>query len=195
MATVNTGAVLAKVQTFMDSKKGRQLMSEAVDKIILGNISVASKQGSGSNNVTAAAQEFINVLQKEIQNSVGLNYASGQIGQEAAAVFSNLEFGSPKKVEECIYNIPIYFIGNLHRDSVYKEGYPEGVENIIALLNAGYHADNYVIGNWHRKQIRTVKDRTGAHFIDNAVRVFMDGYATQYNVVDILINDQYTRMG
>ena len=36
----------------------------------------------------------------------------------------------------------------IHRDSLYEEGYPEGIQDIVGLLSTGYRAKNYVYGLW-----------------------------------------------
>lgn len=36
----------------------------------------------------------------------------------------------------------------IHRDSLYEDGYPDGIEDIVGLLTTGYSAKNYVYGLW-----------------------------------------------
>lgn len=44
------------------------------------------------------------------------------------------------------YEIPLFFHGDLHRDSLENDLGYDGIENIVALFNNGYHAKNYVYG-------------------------------------------------
>lgn len=75
-----------------------------------------------------------------------------------------------------------FFPEMISRPSLYpvdKNGMPtkyaDGVDNIIALLNKGYHAQDYVYGEWPTgsgRRIRSMKDRAGLWFIQNAVEKF-----------------------
>lgn len=68
--------------------------------------------------------------------------------------------------------------GSLQRPSLYKKGYPDGVENIVLLFTHGYHAKNYVYGKWSYKRfsthkpIRSRKDRKPNDFLQRAVEEF-----------------------
>jgi hypothetical protein len=107
--------------------------------------------------------------------------------------------------------VPLYFDGNLHRDSLlattnyekYSGEYGaytgEGIDNIVALFNNGYHASTSVYGYWqghnpsgaarkrdHRGKpgawVQSRKDRTPLRFIQQAVDDFNGCYGSQYNV-------------
>ena len=77
----------------------------------------------------------------------------------------------------------------------------------MALLNNGYHAKDYVYGDWDGHSptgeskfdgrsidtsayIRSRKDREGLQFIQQAVRDFNGNYGADYNVTAIA-SDQY----
>lgn len=68
--------------------------------------------------------------------------------------------------------------GSLQRDSLYKKGYPEGIENIILLFAHGYHAKDYAYGVWKYggyssgHSIRSRKDREPNNFLQDAVEEF-----------------------
>lgn len=65
------------------------------------------------------------------------------------------------------------------RDSLYPEGYPDGAEDIVALMNHGYSARGVVYGYWPKagKQIRSLQSRNGAYFIQQAASWFNQKYA------------------
>lgn len=70
----------------------------------------------------------------------------------------------------------------LDRPSLKPEWFPEGVYNIVALLNKGYHAANYVRGEWHGQSVRSLKDRAGLWYIQTAVEKFNSLYGAETNV-------------
>lgn len=84
---------------------------------------------------------------------------------------------------------------DVSRPALYPEKYPDGAYNIVALLNRGYHAKDHVYGKWKHGQdqqgsgvyIRSLKDRAGAWYIQNAVENFnsMYGAVTKVNFDDI----------
>lgn len=98
----------------------------------------------------------------------------------------------------------VYFEDNLRRESLDDgiNGYTgEGIDNIVALFNNGYHASDYVYGWWDGHQatastlfrsgsdikanyawVRSQKDREGLHFIQQAVDDFNGNYGAEYHV-------------
>lgn len=64
----------------------------------------------------------------------------------------------------------------LHRDSLYQEGYPNGVDNILSLLVHGYTAKDYVYGYCEKagKVIRSFKHRDKSEFLQQAIDEFND---------------------
>lgn len=74
----------------------------------------------------------------------------------------------------------------MRRSSLYPEGYPEGADNIVALMNHGYRAKNYVYGAWDGaggKRIRSRLERPGLHFLDAAVEEFNQQFAGQARAI------------
>ena len=54
----------------------------------------------------------------------------------------------------------------------------DGVDNIVRLLNNGYHAKCYVYGYWESKGIYTysLKDREPLHFMQDAINEYNNRY-------------------
>lgn len=114
------------------------------------------------------------------------------------------------------YEVPLWFGGDLHRDSLENDlgGYGrveyEGVDNIVAVFNNGYHARNYVYGWWNHHRptgaamafslhtddfawVRSKKDREALRFIQQAINDFNGNYGTEYNVIEIVPADIYEK--
>ena len=68
--------------------------------------------------------------------------------------------------------------GSLRRDSLYKKGYPDGLENIVLLFAHGYQAGNHAYGVWKYgsftsgRPIRSRTDREPNGFLKDAVDEF-----------------------
>ena len=112
------------------------------------------------------AEEFIKILRQEIALA-GFEY--GEYLYWSDAGYNN---ATGK------YEIHVNFKDDaLHRESLYPKKYPGGVNNIVALMNAGYHADNYVYGTMpDGRRGRSLKDRHGEFFIQAAVERFNSTY-------------------
>ena len=92
--------------------------------------------------------------------------------------------------------VDIYFGGDTHRDSLMPERYG-GVDNIIALINNGYSENENigkVSGTWHSIRIHGLTERTGLHFMQEAVDTFNARYQDKYNVTAI-VGDAYEGNG
>lgn len=62
--------------------------------------------------------------------------------------------------------------GVLHRESLYSEGYPDGLGNVVLLFARGYHARDYVYGSGESNSMRSKKDRAPNNFLYDAVSDF-----------------------
>lgn len=100
------------------------------------------------------------------------------------------------------YEIHLSFSGDLHRDSLDNDLGYEGVDNIVALFNNGYHAKNFVYGWWdgHKATgdgvlrsgvdtdfayVRSKKEREALRFIQQAVMDFNASYGAEYGVTAV----------
>lgn len=106
----------------------------------------------------------------------------------------------------------VWFGGDLSRNSLDPDTYSEGIDNIIALLNNGYDAQNYVYGYWDDHEpawtdersgtfdlrsidsaawIRSRKNRPPLHFIQQAIDDFNGNYSSEYNVTAVAADIYY----
>lgn len=141
-----------------------------------------------------AAAKFIEVLRNEIRSLEATSgFADGKLGATAVEALSQLDHGTPYKVGKYKYEIPVWFENGLRRDSLCPDEY-DGIDNIAALLNSGYDAGHVVYGIWlHHSpfNIPSLQHRSGAHFIENAIRDYMGNYASDYGVTNIEVDDIY----
>lgn len=200
MANINIDSIMRKVNAYGRSVNGKLRMKERIEKYAADGV---NKTAAGDKVITEtemykAAARLISVLQS--------NARSYDLPASVMRHFDSLHSSDIYKLPDGTSVIYIYFGGDLHRDSLYSEGY-DGVDNIVALLNNGYHAKNYVYGWWERHSpsgdngyrsggfdqtdawIRSRKDRTGLGFIQQAVQDFNGNYGADYNVTAIASDD------
>lgn len=203
MASIDWNRILGKAEKLIESPPIKKKRDEIVKGILLGKITIGFGDGSGSlKTVEEAADKFIQVLHSEISSHVGEPYEVGGISGLAQDVMDEVDYGKPYCVGDKYY-IDIYFTNELSRQSLRPKEY-DGIDNIVALLNSGYDAIDYVYGFWidhtgqvssdmegNPKKIFSLKSRGGAHFMEQAIIDFMGNYATEYNVTKIELSDEY----
>lgn len=129
--------------------------------------------------IKEAADIFISILKAQIDSS-GLK-------SDVAEEINSLERdSSPTKIKEDKYSIGIGFSGDMTRPSLNPS---DELHHLAFLLNDGFGYTRHAVrGIWHGEMIVGLRERTGAQFIENAIKEFMDGYAEQYGVIDIVVN-------
>jgi len=196
MSTINMKSILDKAKACTASAKFQKQIEAKTDEIVLtgGGKGLAGKAIT-IGGASMAAAKFIEVLQNEIRDlEASSGFAEGKLGHTAVSALEKLEHGSPRKIGKNKYQIEVWFSGNLHRASLAPDEY-DGIDNIAALLNKGYTANQPVYGVWMGHSgsfnIASLPQRSGAQFIQNAVRNYMANYANEYGVLDIKIDDIY----
>ena len=194
MATINMDSILAKARQCVNKPSIKNKIETTVDKHIMNDSGGIKGRKVTFTGMKEAAIKFIDILKNEISNlEASSNFEDGALGSSAVSALSKLEYGTPKKVGTNRYEIEVWFSEDLSRPSLSPSLY-DGVENIAALLNTGYSASHSVYGIWEGhsdEKIPSLKNRSGAHFIDNAVQNFMASYANEYGVLDIEIDEIY----
>ena len=196
MASIDFSRILDKAKKYTETGKSKKEKDKIVAGALLGRITL----GAGSNlrdnieNASSAADKFIVVLRNEIGNHIGSDYSKGQFSELARDVLDDITHSAPYSDGDKVY-VDIMFTDDRHRDSL-DPSY-EGIDNIIALLNNGYNANGAVFGDWidhnnvEHEDAWSVRRRGGAHFIEQAVTDFWGNYATDYNVIDIKVAEEY----
>ena len=192
MASINMASIMSKVGAYSRTANGKLKMKECIQNY---KNSGKKKTEAGDKLITetdmyTAAAKMISVLQ-----STARSYS---LPASVLQHFDSLQASSIYEMPDGSAIIYIYFGGDLHRNSLYPDGY-DGVNNIVALLNNGYHASNYVYGDWEGRSptgeskfggrsidsiayIRSRKDREGLHYIQQAIDDFNSNYGSDYNV-------------
>jgi len=199
-AFVNNAALEKKINNYLlHTPAGKKKIDERVIGAIRGNGGISDPDFREGWDI---AEQFINILKAHINESAGFDYAGGNLGSTAVAAFKNINYSDPKMIDSGTaigsntmyysYKISIYFTDNLHRDSLNPNKYPNGVQDIVVLLDHGYSASGSVAGVWKGhtdKPIKSLKKREGAYFVEEAIREYMDTYARIHGVTAIMSYD------
>lgn len=198
MPAINMSSIMSKVGAYSRSVSGKLRMKECIQKYAADG---KSKTAGGSKVITEddmfkAAAKLIWVLQETAR--------SFDLPQSVMQHFNSLECSKPYRMPDGSTVMYVYFEDDLRRDSLENgegaNGYTgEGIDNIVALLNNGAHAKDYVYGWWNNHSpsgnalarsmpnddfawVRSKKDRDALHFIQQAVSDFNGNYGSEYNV-------------
>lgn len=203
MPAINMSSITSKVGAYSRSVDGKLRMKECIQKYAAEG---KDKTAGGGKVMTEtemmeAGAKLIWVLQETARGY--------DLPQSIMQHFNSLECSKPYKMPDGSMAIDVYFEDDLHRESL-EDGYDhyggrfggrtgEGVDNIVAVLNNGAHAKNYVYGWWNGHSptgdailrsgvgsdfawVKSKKDREALHFIQQAVDDFNGNYGAVYNV-------------
>lgn len=141
-----------------------------------------------------ASAKFMELLH---QNALACNLPASVIQH-----IDDMTSASPIQTKDG-FELPISFGGDLHRDSLENDDTSyDGIDNIVALFNNGYHASNYVYGWWNNHSpsgsalghslykddyawVRSVKDREALRFIQQTIADFNGNYGADYDVMAV----------
>lgn len=178
--SIDIASIMDKVESWSKSPEGKRRMNGVIEKYAKEGREVTAAGDKLVNDKTMweAAVKFIEVMKRTARNF--------DLPESVMAHIENMYSGSIVKTPGG-YEVPLYFGGDLHRDSLENGLGYNGVDNIVALFNNGYHAKNYVYGWWnsHGRTVRSKKDREALRFIQQAVKDFNDNYGSKYNVTAV----------
>jgi len=149
-----------KINAFLKSPDGKKKVAEAKAKALKEGRSFGQSGGSISK---ADAMKFAEKMRAILVEKLS--------GIADVGVF----VGEPVIDADGDITIDINFDpGTLHRDSLYQEGYPNGVDNIVSLLVHGWDARDYVYGYSEKanKVIRSIKHRDSNEVLQQAIDEF-----------------------
>lgn len=134
-------SIESKIHAFLQSSAGQKLMS---DTIAGYRASGKTKTAGGSKLVT---EKDIRQIASELADEIRRQAASAGV---PASVLEDMTMAMTASTDsnEDKYEAELYFTGDLHRNSLYEEGYPDGLFNVVALFNNGYVTSHDVYGWW-----------------------------------------------
>lgn len=192
----------SKLKAWVDSAAGQARIQKTIEKYHReGRTTTASGHSLvPEKTIEEASAKFIQVLRDTA--------ASHDL---PASVMSHIEeMHAVKPIQtKTGFEIPLFFGGDLHRDSLENDATDyDGIDNIVALFNNGYTASDYVYGWWDGHTptgsavsrslydddytwVRSKIQRGSLRFIQQAIDDFNGNYGSQYNITAIVAADIY----
>ncbi len=191
---INESTLTKKINQYAITPAGKKLIRSRIDDYRKTGKQLANgTRIAGKAEMTNLAKILSTITRKHLPASI-------------ARVGEALKDSEPVKTIGGGYEVIVRFSRDaLHRDSLYEDRY-EGIDNIVALLNNGYRASNYVYGWWdgHKPTgaatqrssldsdyawIRSMKEREALHFMQDAMEEFNSLFGEKFNVTALLGSD------
>lgn len=195
----------------LSSKINQYLQSSAGKRKLQGTLDGYMRQGVSRTNGGAklVTKEVVQMLAAQLR---GLIVKHAELANVPTSVMNNIRSlvcTAPYKDNTGgSLVVDLYFASDLHRESLYEDGYPDGISNIIALFNNGYLASDFVYGWWDGHKAtgaeasyrsfqvfdsafaRSKIARPGLQFLQDAVSEFNTTVGSDY-MVTVKLDDIY----
>lgn len=192
--SISASSIMSKVDAWSKTPEGKRRINGVVEKYQKeGKTHTAA--GSRIINERAmleAARKFISILRDTARDM--------DLPESIMKHFDSLDYSLPIRQHDGSMVVYVFFKDDLHRGSLGNNLGYDGIGNIVALFNNGYHAKNYVYGWWdgHRATgesisrslynnnfawVRSKKEREPMLFVQRAIDEFNRIYGMEYNVV------------
>ena len=172
---INWDSIEEKINKYINSSEGKQRLAAASKDAVFGkgaDISISMPGQAGEKFIDCLERAKMNIVQTDSPNAAA---AMGSWYYEVAESKSGKSF---------VVNIcPVD--EDRSRESVQPDKYPDGIKDILVLLDSGYHASSPTYGPWHGRIIKTRDTFAGYHFIDQAIKEFKNNYKKSLNVKKI----------
>lgn len=196
---ISDSAIMGKVKAYAKTPAGKKRMEACIKKAQESGKQLASgEKVISKKQMSEMADALVEMIRRRLPESI-------------ADVGNTLTPTKPLKKKNGDYEIVLQFDpASLHRDSLENDLGYDGIDNIVALFNNGYHAKNYVYGWWngHRPTgdsiyrsgtaqgdyawVRSEKERESLQFMQDAVEEFNTVYGEKYGVT-VKLGSDYTK--
>lgn len=155
-----------ELDKFLKSPAGQKRVAEARTAAL----KAGKKFGVGDSAVsTQKAIRYAEELRDIVWSALPPVLKTGENGLE----INDIRIGKPTVLANGDIEVGLTFDKDaVHRDSLYPEGNPEGVDNIVRLFSVGYSTDRRVFGYWEGKKIPSAMRLGGSAFMQRAVDEF-----------------------
>jgi len=182
----NQASINAKVNRWIRSTEGKRRIAATLKEY----------QDSGR-KYTDAGSPIVNetVVRSIVEGFIALVRMTAQHSGVPQSVMRNINSLRITRLtkNDMSYDVELNFWDDLSRPSLQPSLYPQGVDNIISLLNSGYYASHSIKGVWASRGFR-VKSRQsfgGYHFMEDAVKTFLANPTVQEYGIKIELAEEY----
>ena len=173
---VNTSAGKKKIDDkIMSYRKGLDPKVKSTGRTYGGGVIMTEKQ------MVSAAKDLISMIRS----------AAAQEDLPASVMehIESFDYTLPYITANGSFQIQIYMTDDPKRESLNPNKYG-GVDNIVAIFNNGYTANNRIRGEWHGKRTLSLDKRQGSFFMQKAVDSFNAKYGSQFDI-SVWLNPNY----
>ena len=151
-----------------------------------------SKSKKGGINISLNNDDLKRIIDTAVYTlSIAFHSAinDAEFNSGAKAAIGDIKFEEPEEDDEVEGRYIVYGkIDKNMRESLIPNDYPDGAEDMAALMNNGYTADKQVYGIWHGKKTASLTARPVKHFVQQAISDFNNSYGNDLNATAELIN-------
>lgn len=180
---LNLGNIRKMANDYISSAAAESDIDKLLEEYLNGNGGTQPVVGGGTNIPTKSKM-------KEIANRfISMLLAEGAaLPHEIWELLSGAYMGEPVEIDERTYRFDIIIPGDLHKESLYPEGYPEGVSNIIRLFDEGYPQTRAAVyktieENGQKKRITSARSRIPLNFLQKAAENFNSKLGAEWGAV------------
>ncbi len=176
---ISKSALNSKLRAWMKTPAGQSRTKSYIDGLRQRDgVTAGGHRVVGLATMCKLADELVRMVKESAKASGAADAIMDEINS-LQYVYTDLGDGQ--------YYFEFRFVSDTHRDSMMPKLYPNGIDNIIALFNAGYVAENprwaNVSGPPHM--------RPSLMFMQDAITKFTNKYGGKYNL-QVELNPIYT---
>ena len=165
-----------KLQAWAASPEGQKKLLQAQKKAAKNGLAFGN-QGDQEKLAAYYKNQLIDILRERISD------AGFEFGDYLEMTYSGIDEDTGQLE---IHND--FDPEKVHRPSLYPDKYPDGVSDIVDLMNRGYEADREAYGQWHGGAVRSLRQRDALMFLQAAVRDFNTRNAGK---AEVILNEKY----
>lgn len=158
---ISEGYINKLLSSYIKTPAGQALVKHYRQDVFNGKISSAGTNILSAREMNDLGNKLKDILYAEISGVIP-SFAKEGI---------NVSF--PKETTDGEYEILVTLTpDSIQRNSLWKEGYPDGVDDIVLLFTTGYKARKSLRGEWHGKSIYSKNFRLPDGFLQRAIDAF-----------------------
>lgn len=186
---IDLGTIMSKLNAYAKSSEGKKRMDSTIRAYRNGSDRHVSSTGRTYGGGQILTREEMIDAAMELIACIRTAAASANLPASVMEHVESLRVTTPYMEPDGSASIQIYMADAPGRASLYPQKYGY-VDNIVAIFNNGYTAENKVYGKWHGKNISSLDKRQGSFFMQKGVDAFMDKYSNFD--VHVELNQEYS---